>query len=215
MSKQPQPYIQMIQACEAAIIRIRIAMRTGNGDSSEVSEDFAFIRRSVMSSFTRFADSVKNLAPDAKEEGRQAMFDQLQDHICSLTYPTLETRFGAYLKRTPLRSIGKTRKNYTQPGQTGAVSRLDAVQNDDGCTLGDITADPQAEAAFDNVISRMVLKDACAQLSDQERQVIALLVYGYSNNEVAQRLAISPSKVTRLRQRVATHLRQYFNDTDE
>jgi RNA polymerase sigma factor (sigma-70 family) len=215
MTEQPQPYIQMLQACEAAIGRIRIAIRTGNGDSSEVSEDFAFVRQSVKPSFTRFAVSMKNFAPDAKEEARQAMFDQLEDHIRSLNYPTLETRFGAYLKRTPLRAIYKTQKNYTQLGQIGGISRLDAKQNDDGYTLGDITADPRAEAAFDTVLANMVVKDACAQLSNQERQVIAMIWYGYSNKEVAQRLAISPSKVTRLRQRAGTHLQQYFNNTDE
>lgn len=215
MSKQAQSYIQMINACEAAIVRIRTAKDTGNGDSPEVSNDFEFLRQSVMPSFSRFANSLKSLAPDAKEEAQQAMFDQLKAHICSSSYPSLETRFGAYLKRTPLRAINKTRKHYTQPGQIGVISRLDAEQNDDGCTLGDITADPQAEAAFDNVLLKMVLKDACAQLSDQERQVIGLIVAGYSSKEVAQRLVISPSKVTRLHQRAATHLRPYFNDTDE
>lgn len=215
MSEQPSSFVYMVQECQAAIIRVRCAIDSGNGHAPEVGEDLELIRRSIMPYFARDAKGMERLAPGAGEETQQIVFDRLLDHIQSSTYPTLTTHFGAYLKSTKQRVLQKTWQQYVPPGHTKGISRLDAERQDDGGNLAAAVADPQAEDAFASVIDRLTLQDAIAQLNHDERQIIALIEAGYTNDEIARQLAISPSTATRRRKRAVAHLQRILHDTDE
>ena len=91
MAAGVSPYIQMIQACEAAIVRIRAALRSGAGDSEEVGADFEFIRISVTPRLIGYARKAGWMAPTAAEEALEAMYDRLFEDIWSLNFASLET----------------------------------------------------------------------------------------------------------------------------
>src|SRR5690242_12627692 len=92
-----RPSFQMIQDCEAAIIRVRAAIRAGATGAEPVGADLNFILDSVEERLTRYARQVAFLGPEAFEEALDALRDRLLDDIWSLSYATMETQFGAYL----------------------------------------------------------------------------------------------------------------------
>lgn len=213
MSEHPSSFVEMVHACEAAICRIRAAICAEDSDTADVSADVEFIRQAVTPYFARHARKIQGLGPEAEEEAKQAMLDQLHDHIISPTYPSLETWFGSYLKCTAHRATKKTQRHFVSFEQNHV--RLDTDQDNEGYKPCEIVADLQAEAAFTSILDRMAWQNAMTQLSDIERQAVTLIMAGYTNNEVAQQLAISPSKATRVHQRAAVHIRQILHDADE
>lgn len=214
MSDQLAPYIATIQRCEAAIIRIRTAIRAGNGDAPEIGDDFMAIWTAVAPQLSRYARRVRHLAPEAEDEALDAMFDQLRKHIWSLTFPSLETGFGAYLKHMPLRVVDTMQRKYGATGVSSTVARLDAV-NEDGLALHETVADPQAEAAFAGLEQHTDLHAAIARLPDAERHVITMRLHDYQNNMIAQQLGISPSSASRIYTSALTLLRQRLLGNEE
>ena len=207
MDEGPSPYIIMIQACEAAIVRIRTAQRAGNGNDEAVGQDFMQIRQAVTGKLTRYATSVRQLAPEAAEEALEAMFDRLLDDVFSLGYVSLETQFGAYLNSMPTRILSKIRRKYLRDDASLIVERLDADDDEDSPSIHEIVADPRAEQAFASIGERETLDAAIAQLPDAERHVIILRLQGYQNNEIAQLLGISLATATRIYQRAIARVR--------
>lgn len=215
MDEGPSPYIVMIQACEAAIIRIRAAIRAGNGNSQAVGEDFMRIRQAVNPTLTRYAMSVRTLAPDAAEEALEAMADRLLDDVWSLTYVSLETQFGAYLNSMPKRVLFKIRRKYVRDDASFIVERLDVDGAEDGPSLHETLADPRAEQPFTAVGEREALHAAIEQLPDIDRHVIMLRLQGLANNAIAQALGVSPATATRIYQRARAALRQRLGQIEE
>lgn len=215
MEKQLSSFAMMVQECQTVINRVRCAVNAGNGHTPEVGEDLEFIRRSIRPYFAQDAKSMEHLAPGAGEEMQQSVFDRLVEHIRSSTYPTLTTHFGAYLKSTKQRVCQKTLRRYVPCGHEKRIFRLNVEQRDDEGYLAATVADPHAEDAIASVIERLTLQNAIAQLNRNERQIIAFIEADYTNDEIAQRLAISPSTATRRRKQLAARLRQILNDADE
>jgi RNA polymerase sigma factor (sigma-70 family) len=215
MDEGSSPYFTMIQACEAAIVRIRAAIRSGNQTSDVVGEDFMQIRQAVTPRLTRYAMSVRHLAPEAAEEALDAMFDRLLDDIWSLTYGSLETQFGAYLNSMPKRILYKIRRKYVRDDASLMMERLDAARYEDGTALHETVADPQAEQFFATIGERESLSAAIDQLPDAERHVIVLRLQGHENNVIAQFLGVSPATATRIYQRAIAALQQRLGPIQE
>lgn len=215
MDEGSSPYITMIQACEAAIVRIRAAIRAGNRSNDTVGEDFMQIRQAVTPRLTRYAMSVRHLAPEAAEEALEAMFDQLLDDVFSRGYVSLETQFGAYLNSMPKRILYKIRRKYLRADASLMVERLDAERYADGTTLHETVTDPQAEQFFATIGEREALYAAINHLPDAERHVIVLRLQGYENNAIAQFLGVSPATATRIYQRAIVALRERLGPIQE
>lgn len=215
MDEGSSPYFTMIQACEAAIVRIRTAIRAGNRTSEAVGEDFMQIRQAVTPRLTRYAMSVRHLAPEATEEALEAMFDRLLDDVFSLGYVSLETQFGAYLNSMPKRILYKIRRKYVRDDASLMVERLDAERYEDGTSLHETVVDPQAEQFFAAIGEREALQAAINQLPDAERQVIVLRLHGHENNAIAQFLGVSPATATRIYQRAIAALQQRLGPIQE
>lgn len=207
MDEGSSPYITMIQACEAAIVRIRAAIRAGNRSNDTVGEDFMRIRQAVTPKLTRYSMRVRDLAPEATEEALEAMFDRLFDDIWSLTFVSLETQFGAYLNSMPKRILHKIRRKYLRDDASFMVERLDAERYADGTTLHETVTDPQAEQFFATIGEREALYAAIDHLPDAERHVIVLRLQGHENNAIAQALGVSPATASRIYQRAIAALR--------
>ena len=215
MEDASSPYIAMIQECEAAIVRIRTALRAGNGNSEAVGQDFEQIRQAVTRRLTRYATSVAHLAPESADEALEAMFNRLLDDIWSLTYVSLETQFGAYLNSMPKRVLYKIRRKYVRADASFILERLDADDLDDGQARHEIVADPRLEQAITNVGEREALHAAIAQLPDADRHVVLLRMQGYENNAIAQLLGVSPATATRIYKRAIAALRQRLGQPEE
>lgn len=214
MSDELTPYIVTIQRCEAAIIRIRAAIRAGNDNSPDVGEDFMAIWTAVAPRLARHARRVRHLAPEAEDEALDAMFDQLREHVWSLTFPSLEMGFGAYLNHMPLRVIKKMQRKHGASGVSSIVVRLDDAK-EDGLALHETAADPQAEAAFAGVEQHADLHAAIARLPDAERHVITMRLHNYDNSMIAQQLGISPPRASHIFNSALTLLRQRLLGNEE
>jgi RNA polymerase sigma factor (sigma-70 family) len=215
MDEGSSPYFTMIQACEAAIVRIRAAKRAGTQNSEAVGQDFMLIRQAVTPRLTRYAMSIRHLAPESAEEALEAMLDRLLDDVFSLTYVSLETQFGAYLNSMPKRVLYKIRRKYRRDDASFMMERLDADDTEDRPSLHETIADPMAERALANITEHEVLHTAINDLPDVERHVIVLRMQGHDNNAIAQFLGVSAATATRIYQRALAALQPRLGPIEE
>src|SRR5579859_4722621 len=94
-------YYERIHACEAAIGRIRAAIRASTTECDAVGADLMLILQSIDGQLIAFAGMVRGYGPEAFGEALEALRDQVLDDIWSLGYVSMETQFGAYLKTRP------------------------------------------------------------------------------------------------------------------
>jgi RNA polymerase sigma factor (sigma-70 family) len=203
-------YFQMVQDCEAAISRIRAAIRAGALQTEQVGAEFGFILAACAPKLIGFARRVAGLGALAFEEALEAMQDRLLDDIWSLGYVSLETQFGAYLNSMPLRVIWQIMRKYGGTTASLRVARLDAPLGGEGLPLHASVADPAAAAAFDAIGDQDALAAAITALPPDERRVIALRRAGQDNNAIARQLGVSPATATRIYQRAVVQLRRWL-----
>ncbi len=212
MAEEPQSYYDTIQACEAAITRIRTAIRERTSDSDQVGADFFLIRSVALPRFTHYASWAIRLGPEAEQEALEAMMDQLVDDIWSLTYQSMETGFGAYLKTRPLNILARIRRKYASPGTSSTLERLDDKVSEDGMLGHEAQADPQAEQAFETVGLGAELSQAIAALPQPERRVFVWrAIDDVTNKEVARRLGITEVAATRIYNRARSAIQNRLN----
>ncbi len=211
----PSAYFQMVQRCEAAIIRIRAAIRTGAPHSEQVGADLSLILDSCAPRLIGFARRVAGLGPLAFEEALEAMHDRLLDDIWSLGYTSMETQFGAYLNSMPLRVLWKIARKYGATAASLQVARLDAPVDAEGLPLHATLSDPAAAGAFDAIGEREALDAAIAALPPAERLVLGLRRAGVDNNAIARQLGVSPATATRIYQRGVAALRRALLPDEE
>lgn len=207
--------IATIQACEDAIVRVRAAIRAGTPHEDAVGVDLEFIFEAVKGHLIRLAKRVTALGPGAFEEALEALKDMLLDDILSLSYRTLETQFGAYLKTRPLRVLQQITRKYGRTSVSFSVERLDHPAGPEGPLLGDTLADPRAEDEIDQIAdaderaARLVQLDAAIEaLPAQERSVVQWRRQGVSNNQIAERLEVSIATASRMYDRALKRLRE-------
>ena len=210
-----RPAFQMIQDCEAAIIRVRAAIRAGATDAESVGADLNFILDSVEERLTRYARQVAFLGPEAFEEALDALRDRLLDDIWSLGYATMETQFGAYLNTRPLRVLQQIARKYGRMPVSSSLERLDRPAGAEGQRLGEMIADPAASDALDELADQEELRDllarlagAIAALPPDERLVVQQRMAGVENNAIAQQLGASAATASRVYRRALERLRQ-------
>ena len=196
-----------IHACEAAIVRIRMALRAVNGHAESVGEDFEMIRSAVTPKFVWYARCLGARTSSAVQEALDAMYDRLFDDIWSLSYVSLETQFGAYLRSMPLRVIQTIQRRYQSPGSTTLLERLDEVASEEGLLRHELVDDVRAERAVHAIADREAFSDVWAQLSAEEQHVISWRLDGLKNGDIAHKLGVSPSTATRIHQRAADKIR--------
>jgi RNA polymerase sigma factor (sigma-70 family) len=215
MGEESSPYILRIQECEAAIVRIRSAIRADRSSSEQVAQDFELILAASMPSFVRYARSVRWVSPTAEEEAIETMGERLLLDIWSLTFPSLETKFGSYLTSMPIRVVQTLRRKLVLNPVSSPLERLDEPIGDEGMLRHEAVGDPRAEAGVGAIAQREALQQALAALPALEREVFLLRYDGATNNEIAQRLAVSPSTATRIYQRAVDELRRRLEAPEE
>lgn len=215
MTNEISPHIQIIQDCEAAIGRIRAAIRAGIGGGEAAGEEWERIRRAVEARFVRYARSLRAMGPVAVEEALDALYDRLLDDIWNLNYSSLEWGFGAYLKTVPLRVLERTARNHRAPGASYLVEHLDDMVMEDGMSRHEMIEDERAEQPFGAIGDQEELRTAIERLPAPERQVIALRLHEVENNVIASRLGVAPATATRIYQRAVTLLQASLNPPDE
>jgi RNA polymerase sigma factor (sigma-70 family) len=215
MDQGSSPYIQMIQECEAVIVRIRAAIRAGTATSEEVGNDFAFIQSSITPRLVGYARKAAWMSPLAMEEALEAMHDRLFQDIWSLSFVSLETQFGAYLRSMPIRVLQQMSRKHVAPDVSLPVERLDEPLGEDGMPLHEAVGDPHATRAFDEIGEREALNEAIAQLPPDERHVIMLRLQDIENSEIARRLGVSAPTATRIYQRAVTNLKRRLTPEEE
>ena len=202
------PYRQMIRDCEAAISRVRVAMRSGNLYVEQVGIDITFVLRAIEPRLIGYARRASSLGPEAFEETLDALNDCVLDDILSPTYPSLEGQFGAYLKTRPWRVLQQIARKYGRGSVSFPIARLDQPIGDTGLTLAETLADPNADGLLDTLAEREIVAEAVAALPSDEAFVIRLRVAEVDNNEIARRLGVSPATATRVYQRAVVRLRE-------
>ena len=215
MANEISPHIQIIQDCEAAIGRIRAAIRAGTGGDEAVGEDWERIRRVVEPRFVRYARSLRAMGPVAVEEALNALYDRLLDDIWNLNYPSLEWGFGAYLKTVPLRVLERTARNHRAPGASYLLEHLDDMGTEDGMSRHEMIEDQRAEHPFQAIGDQQELQAAIERLPAPERQVILLRLHEVENNAIASRLGVAPATATRIYQRAVILLQASLNPPNE
>ncbi len=215
MASETPTYIERIQACEAAIGRIRAAIRSGSGDAESVGEDWERIRQVVEPRFVWYARSLRRISPAAMEEALEALYDRLLDDIWNLNYPSLEWGFGAYLRTVPLRALQRVERNYRAPGVSNVVEHLDETVGEDGVSRHEFIEDAQAEHPFAAIGEQEELQAAIARLPGVDRHVLLLRLQEVDNGEIARRLGVSPATATRIYQRAVAQLRASLNPPQE
>lgn len=206
------PRILVIQECEAAIMRIRAAIRAGTSAGDDVAADFERIQRAALPTLQAYAQWATNWGPEASQEALEAMLDRLFDDVWKLTFPSLETGFGAYLRTMPIQELRRLKRKFVPPGVSLSLIRLDEQIGDGDTTLGDAIPDQRAQAAFDARIAAELWQAAMNELPDDEYRVITWRLADVDNAEIARRLQVSAATATRIYQRAVAHLQQRLNE---
>ena len=77
---------------------------------------------------------------------------------------------------------------------------MDAESDEDSLSLGDKIADP---GDFDDVLDKMILKDAIMKLKDRDRKIIILRYFrDRTQSEVAEELGVSQVQISRLENKI-------------
>ncbi len=216
MDEATPRHIQEIQACEAAILRIRAAIQNNQGDSPDVAADYEMMLRVAHARLMHYARQVEHLGPEAKEEAYEAMVDRLTDDLLKTeSFPSMATGFGSYLETMPVRVLQRIRRKYQPADASLTIERLDAQPVGDELALHATVADPRAEWPFESLAEREVLATALARLPDGDRRVFLLRMEGWDNNSIAARLGVSPATATRIYQRAADALRRFLDIPEE
>lgn len=207
MNKQSS-HEKKVQDCQAAIIRIRQAMRDGSVNTPEQHDDWGLVHRTLRHYLTPVANMLDRHMPGAGEELQQLAYDRLYHHVVSPTYRSLTTQFGAYLKRAKQRALRIIQQ------RTSCLARLDTKQDEKHSSFADLVSDPHAERDFASVDDRLTLESALAQLNYPDRQIIMLIRNDYSCLEIARHFGKDPSTVTRRRDRAFARLRSILDAPD-
>ncbi|GAC1645728.1 MAG: hypothetical protein NVS4B8_17400 [Herpetosiphon sp.] len=215
MQQTSPSYYQLIEDCEAAIIRIRAALRQGEGHTDEVSRDWNKIVSAITPRLVKQARHLRAVAPLAEEEVFEAMLDRLTDDILSLTYVSLETKFGAYMRTMPILVLRRVRAKHIAPGTSSPVERLDQPVGEDGMLHHESIGDPSAQHPFDAIGEQEALSEAIALLPAPERQVLRLRLAGTDNNAIARQLGVAPATATRIYQRSIAELKRRLDPGTE
>lgn len=210
----PAPFAS-IQLCEAAIARIQAARRFGPGDDEAVGADCILVRDTVSKRLFAEARRLGKLAPVTTEEIFEAMIAKLYRDILNPQYVSLQTGFGSYLRMLPISILRDMLRKYAPDRASIQVERLDEPVGDEGVERHEFIGDPRAEQDIEAVGAREALNDAIRQLSTQERQVLAWRLDGVANQEIAERLHISPAGATRIYQRAKSTLQTLLAATKE
>lgn len=204
----------MIQRCEAAVIRIRVAVERGDDNSDAVMRDWDMIKRSIAPHFGRFAEVIARYSPEAADEVLDEIFEQLRRNIWGTSYTTLDTQFGAHINSLPLGILRTTRRKYRVHATSLRIASLDRI-DDDGRTLHETLIDPHAQASFEHIGEHEALVAAVQQLPTEERDVIMMYMDEWSNNAIAEHLGVAASTTTRIRQRALENLRRSLGQPEE
>jgi RNA polymerase sigma factor (sigma-70 family) len=154
------------------------------------------------------------MAPEAEEEALAAMVDRMFEDVWSLTFVSLETQFGAYLRSMPVRVLGNMYRRHVPPGSSGPVDRLDEAVGDDRVPCYAAVEDPSVPDLHARAVESVTLEHAIRQLPSDERHVVLLRRRELENREIARRLGVSPATATRIYQRAVANLRRQLNSTE-
>lgn len=208
----PSPRILVIQDCETAIARIRAAIRAEQTDNDAVAADFERIERAARPALESYASWATAWGPEAEQEALEAMLNRLFDDVWKLTFPSLETGFGAYLHTMPIQELRRLKRNFVSPGVSLSLIRLDDFIGDDDAMVGDMIPDERASTVFDAQIDAELWQAAISDLPDDEYRVITWRLADIDNADIARRLQVSPATATRIYQRAVAHLQQRLNE---
>lgn len=214
MAELPRGF-QLIQECEAAIVRIRAAIAAGAGNADTVGDDWDFIQRSVQPRFVSYARRLRWMGGHVFEEALLAMNERLFDNIWSTTFPSLETGFGSYLRHMPQRILQETARKYRPDGVSSLIEHLDETVGEDGQSLHELVEDPRAEAEVNTLADRQDVREAIAQLPALEQEVVMLRLQDVDNGTIARRFEVAPATATRIWQRALAMLRQSLISPEE
>lgn len=214
MSTPVSPRILMIQQCQEAIIRIRSARTAGDFSSEAVSNDFAFILCSVTPTFLNEARKLRPISPLLDEEAFEMMVEQLVADICSPSYPSLTTRFGARLRSIPIQ-VRRTLARKNSPNRSlHEVVSFDAARHEQQ-SLHETLSDPYAEQALARVDDHLMLASLLLQIPAEERQVWLLRQNGMKNVDIARELGVSEATISRIAKRADQRLAQLYTAMEE
>ena len=211
MASQPSSFFDMVRECEAAITRIRARLRAGHVDSEAVGADWELIRVRATPCLIGWAHRARWMAPEAEEEALAAMVDRMFEDIWCLTFVSLETQFGAYLRSMPVRVLRNMYHRHVPPGSSCPVDRLDEAVGDDRVPRYAAVDDSNVPDLQAQAVESATLDQAIRQLPSEERHVVLLRRRELENREIAQRLGVSPATATRIYQRAVANLRRQLN----
>ena len=214
MASQPSSFFDMVRECEAAITRIRARLRAGHVYSEAVGADWELIRVRATPCLIGWARRASWMAPEAEEEALAAMVDRMFEDIWSLTFVSLETQFGAYLRSMPVRVLRNMYHRHVPPGSSGPVDRLDEAVGDDRVPRYAAVDDSNVPDLQAQAVESATLDQAIRQLPSEERHVVLLRRRELENREIAQRLGVSPATATRIYQRAVANLRRQLNSME-
>jgi RNA polymerase sigma factor (sigma-70 family) len=214
MADNVSDYVHMVQLCQSIIVRIR-ARPLRAAPSEEDWNDLLQIYGSVTPVLMIEARKLGTISATAREAALEAMLDQLRRDVFSRSFPSLETRFGAYLRTMPIRVRQQIRRKFVLGDALLMVESLDQAANEEGLALHETLADPNASTPFEAIGDREAIEQALMHLPVEEQLVVRLWLQGFKNNEIAQQFSISAPKATRIRQRAFERLKRLLVDTEE
>ncbi len=206
--QQASTYIQMVERCEKLIQQIRNEVRAGQINSETVGEAMFMLEETIKGVWYRAAARL-SFSQQAFDEAVELMRERLHTHILSLSFPSLETQFGAYLRTAPQRAVIDVSKKYK------LLDSLEAPLNDTGETLAERLADSQATMDFDMLELNEDLQQAMSQLSPEERQVLQLRLDGFDNPAIAIRLGFTATTISKIYHRALKRIRTSLNYQQE
>lgn len=216
MSDNPTAPFAHIQRCEAAIVRIRAAIRTAQQHSDHVASDLAIIHEVTHPVFARWSKQLAWISSFAVEEAFEALDEQLFEDIWKTTFPSLETGFGAYLKTMPVRILARIKRKNTSASDSSPIERLDMPTHEDGVLLHETVGDATSAATIERIAEREAVDQALVLLPPMERRAFELrYIGGASNNEVAEQLGVSAPTASRLVDRAKTQLARILRASEE
>jgi RNA polymerase sigma factor (sigma-70 family) len=205
---QERSWYEVVQECQARVVRIRAVLTTGGTLTPELQSDLDAV---ILAMRNWLIGRVRQygLTEDAFGDVLLAVIEQLHRDLRSPGFGSMERKFGAYITSTVNRILFERRKT----DQTNPLSflSLDAPTGDDGLPLHRMIEDKTLEQHADTYQEEQIrarLAAAIARLPVIERQVVTLRLEGVASVDIARQFGMSPANVTHIHHRAVKRLKQ-------
>ncbi len=201
-------YAARMEQAQEAIKEFRAALRAGNRAEAVVA--YGRLMDQIGPILARKARSMAGAAPAA--EALEDLRDQLQQDLFSPTYESMERYLGAYMRDLANRVRRRYPEKYIAKRASISIEATGENSPERGADTTREWEDSASQTMWETLGNQIDLQRALARLPAVEREVVKRRMEGWSNDDIANALGVSPATATRRHKSAMGALRALLGD---